>query len=230
MARDMVTSSAYSMSLPAGTPVVGLRSFAALGLTVESHFAQGGGQPACCGFAFEGGAGGEDDFVDFAALDSGEEVGGAELVGAYSVERRERAVEDVVDAHVSAGALDAGNAGGLLNDADEALVADGAGAVGAGIDVGDVVADGAEAQAGLELADGVGEGGGVFVAGAQEVEGEALGAFGADAGELLEFVDEPGHGLGVTGHGFRVQGMGGREQGSGNREQGSESREQGLRD
>ena len=117
---------------------------------------------------------------------------------------RERAVKDVVDTRIVAGALDAGDAGGLLDDADEALVADGAGAVSAGIDVGDVVADGAEAQAGLKLADGVGEGGGVFIAGAQEVEGEALGALGADTGEFLEFVDEPGHGLGVAGHISRV--------------------------
>ena len=113
-------------------------------------------------------------------------------------------MEDVVDAHVASGALDAGDAGGLFYYADEALVADGAGAVGAGVDVGDVVADGAEAQAGLEFADGVGESGGVIVRGAQEVEGEALGALGAYAGELLEFFDEPGHGLCVTGHGSRV--------------------------
>jgi hypothetical protein len=188
MARAMVTSSAYSMSLPAGTPVAMRVIFDVVG-------AEGGGEPACCGFAFEGGAGGEDDFVDFAALDAGEEVGGAELVGADAVERRECAVEDVVDALVAAGALDGGDAGGLLDDADEALVADGAGAVGAGVDVGDVVADGAEAQAGFEGADGVGEGGGVFLGGAEDVEGEALGGFGADAGEFFQFFDEPGHGL-----------------------------------
>ena len=166
--------------------------------------AEGGGEPGGCGFAFEGGAGGEDDFVDFAVLDAGEEVGGAELVGADAVERGECAVEDVVDALVAAGALNGGDAGGLLDDADEALVADGGGTVGAGIDIGDVVADGAEAEAGFEGVDGVGEGGGVFLGGAEDVEGEALGGFGADAGKFFEFVDEAGERLCVTGHGLRV--------------------------
>ena len=52
--------------------------------------------------------------------------------------------------------------------------------------------------------DCVGKGSGVFVGGAQEMEGKALGALGAYAGELFEFVDEPGHGLGVAGHGLRI--------------------------
>jgi hypothetical protein len=94
-------------------------------------------------------------------------------------------VEDVIDAVVVTGAFDAGDAGGFFDYANEALVADGAGAVGAGVYVGDVVADGAEAQGGFEGADGVGQGGCVFVAGAEEMEGEALGGFGADAGELF---------------------------------------------
>ena len=159
---------------------------------------EGCGQPVGGGFALECGAGGEDDFVDFAALDAGEQVCGAELVRADAVQRREGAVEDVVDALVAAGAFDGLDAGGLFDDADKALVADRAGAVDAGIDVRDVVADGAEAKAGFQGAHGVGERGGVFVAGAQEMKGEALGALGADSGELLQFVNEPGHWLGIT--------------------------------
>jgi len=174
------------------------------GLAGVGAIVQGGGEPACGGFAFEGRAGGEDNFVDFAAFCAGDQIRGPELVGAYAVERRERAVQDVVDALVASGAFDAGDAGGFLDDAHQALVADGAAAVGAGIYVGYVVADGAEAQGGFEGAHGVGEGGGVFVGRAQDVEGEALRTLGADAGEFFEFVDEPGHGLGVTGHVFRV--------------------------
>jgi hypothetical protein len=30
------------------------------------------------------------------------------------------------------------------------------------------------------------------------MKGEALGALGADSGELLQFVNEPGHWLGIT--------------------------------
>jgi len=133
--------------------------------------AEGGGEPGGGGFSFEGGAGGEDDFIDFAALDAGEQVGGAELVGTDAVERREGSVEDVVDALIGAGAFDGGNRGGLFDDADETQVAGGAGAVGAGVYVGDVVADGAEAEAGFEGADGVGERFGIGVGGAQDVEG-----------------------------------------------------------
>ena len=89
---------------------------------------------------------------------------------------------------------------GLLDDADGVPVAGGAGAVAAGIDVGDVVADGAEAELFAQDEDGVGEGAGVVVGAAQKVEGEALGGFGADAGELAQFVDEAGDGVGEAGH------------------------------
>ncbi len=173
-------------------------------MTGVGAIVQGGGQPACGGYAFEGGTGGEDDFVDVAAFYARQQIDGAELVGAYAVQGREGAVEDVIDALVASGAFDAGDAGGLFDDADQALVARGTGAVGAGVYVGYVVADGAETQGGFEGADGVGEGCCVFVGGAQDVEGEALGAFGADAGEFFEFVDEPGHGLCIARHGSRV--------------------------
>jgi len=99
----------------------------------------------------------------FDVLGSGEALGRLnELVGADAVQGRERSVQDVVDALV-AGALDGVDVGGLLDDAYQALIARGAGAVGAGVDVGDVVADGAEAQACLEAAHGFGEGGGIEV-------------------------------------------------------------------
>jgi hypothetical protein len=107
-------------------------------------------------------------------------------------------VEDVVDTLIVAGAFDAGDRGGFFDDADQALVADGAGAIGAGVDIGDVVADGAEAEAGLEGVHRVSKGGGVFISGAEDVEGVALGGFGADAGELFQLFDKTGHGLGVS--------------------------------
>lgn len=113
-------------------------------------------------------------------------------------------MEDMVNAVVVARALDGSDAGGFFDDADEVLIAGGAGAVDAGINVGDVIADGTEAQAGLELANCVGEGGGVFVAGAQDMEGVALGGFCANTGKLFELFDEASHRLGIAGHGSRV--------------------------
>jgi hypothetical protein len=107
-------------------------------------------------------------------------------------------VENVVDTLKSACALDRVDAGRFLDYADDALVAGRAGAVGAGIDVGDVVADGAEAQTCLEPAHGFSEGRSIVVGGAQDMEGEALGTLCADAWELLQFFNEPGHGLGIA--------------------------------
>ena len=108
-------------------------------------------------------------------------------------------MEDVVEAGEGAGFFDGGDVGWLFDDADEGAGADGGGTEAAGVDVGDVIAEGAEAEVGFELRDGVGEGFGVFCGGAEDVEGEALGGAGADAGELAELLDEGGHGLGEAG-------------------------------
>ena len=108
-------------------------------------------------------------------------------------------MQHVVDAAI-AGALHRVDVGWLFDHADQPLVARGAGAIGAGIDVGNVVADRTQPQAGLEPAHGLGQCGSVVVAGAQDVEGEALGSFGSHPGELLQFVNEPGHGLGIACH------------------------------
>ena len=50
--------------------------------------------------------------------------------------------------------------------------------------------------------DGVGEGAGVVVGAAQKVKRQALGGFGADAGELAQLVDEAGDGVGEAVHGI----------------------------
>jgi hypothetical protein len=49
------------------------------------------------GFALDGGIGGEDDFLDFAAGDAADQIGDAQLFGADAVQWRNRAVEHVVD-------------------------------------------------------------------------------------------------------------------------------------
>src|ERR1700722_3003311 len=77
-------------------------------------------------FAFERWASGEDGLVDLAALSARGEGAGAQMFRADAVERRERAMQHVVDAVVM-GALDDANAGRLLDYADLALVARGAG-------------------------------------------------------------------------------------------------------
>src|SRR6266852_3184749 len=96
--------------------------------------------------------------------------------------------------------FDGGDVGRLLHYADEFLIAGRTAAVDAGIDVGDVVADRAETQLGLDIANGGGESFGVIFARAEDMKGEALRALAADSRQLLEFVDEPGHGFGKTRH------------------------------
>ena len=90
----------------------------------------------------------------------------------------------------------------FFDDADDALVAVRAGAVEAGIGVGDIRADGAFADFFLGVADGVGEGEGVLGRAAQEMKGEALGRFLANSGKMLQFVDETFNRTGKIGHVF----------------------------
>src|SRR5207302_6618676 len=76
----------------------------------------------------------------------------------------------------------------------------GTGAVGAGVDVGDVVAHRAEAEIRFDVAHGLRQAFGIFIAGAKNVEGETLGALSSNARELLQLVNEARHGFGETGH------------------------------
>src|SRR5438445_428980 len=66
------------------------------------------------------------------------------------------------------------------------------------LDVGDVVADRAKAELGLDVADSLSQCFGI--AGAQDVEGQALSALTSDPGQLFQFINEPGHRLGKAGH------------------------------
>ena len=157
--------------------------------------AQQVGQPDCGGFPFDGGRGGEDNFVEFATVGARDEIAGAQMLGSDAVEGRERAVQDVEDAVPGAGLFDGADIGWLLDDAHQALIAGGAGAVEAGIDVGDVVADGTEAEALFDVADCGGKSYSILVIGAQDVKGEALRGFVADAGQLAQLFDEARHGF-----------------------------------
>ena len=62
----------------------------------------------------------------------------------------------------------------------------------------------AEAQLVLDVENGLRQVLGVLAAGAQHVKGEALRGFLADAGQALEFVDQPRQRLGEIGHRLRL--------------------------
>jgi len=74
----------------------------------------------------------------------------------------------------------------------------------AGVRVGDVMAGGAQDDLLLYGEDGLGEGTCFLRGHADQVVGEPLGGLGADAGQLVELLDEPGYRLG-GGHKIGAQ-------------------------
>ena len=89
------------------------------------------------------------------------------------------------------GALDRHDVGRLLDDADQARVAARVVADPAVRALGEVEADLAQADALLDLADGVRQRVGVLGVGAQDVEGQPLSRAWTDAGQLAELGDQP---------------------------------------
>src|SRR6185503_7428423 len=114
-----------------------------------------------------------------------------QVVWADTVQRRQRAHQHVIQAAELACLLDDGHVLRLLDDADHFLVARCAGAEGARIGVGDVIASRAVGNAILDVADRLAQAFGILARRAQDVKSEALGALRADAGQFLELLDEP---------------------------------------
>jgi len=152
------------------------------------------------GLALDRRIGGEDNLFDVPVFQPPQKTGDAQMLGANAVQRRKRAMQDVVDAVEVSGFFDSCDAGGLFNHAHLMLVSGGALAIDTRIRVGDVVADGAEVKALLYVTDGGGQCFGVFVTGAQNVEGEALRRLASNAGKLFELVNQTNHRFGKFGH------------------------------
>src|SRR5215831_10688775 len=115
---------------------------------------------------------------------------------------RNRSVQHVENSVEMLGLLDGGNVRWFFDDADQALVTGGACAIDTRVNVGDVVADRAEAQAGLYVTDGSRQRFGVFITGSQNVKGKALRAFRSYARELFELINEARHRFGKFRHWF----------------------------
>ena len=88
----------------------------------------------------------------------------------------------------------------LLDDAEDLLVPLRVAADAAGILLGDVEADAAVDDAGLELGQRLGERLHLVERALQEEEGQPLRGLGADAGQPLERFDEARHRLRIVGH------------------------------
>src|SRR5450756_1643482 len=97
--------------------------------------------------------------------------------------------EDVVAPLEVAGPLDDADVLRLLDHADHAAISPLVAAVGAGVDVGDAVADRAVGDAVLDVTDRVAQALGVLARRAQDVKREALRALPADAGQALKLLD-----------------------------------------
>src|SRR6185312_6267686 len=88
----------------------------------------------------------------------------------------------------------------LLNDADDGLIAMRIAAEIADLAIADVIADGANAELILDVEDRLRQPFGIFAAGAQHVERNALRRFLPDARQFLEFLDQQSKRLGKIGH------------------------------
>src|ERR1700722_18145710 len=97
--------------------------------------------------------------------------------------------------------LDRLDVGGVLDDADQGLSARCASAVKARIAVRNVVTDGAFADFFLGLANGVGKRQGLSAVCTQQIKGQPLGGFLADARQPLQFVDQSRNGRSKISHG-----------------------------
>ena len=99
--------------------------------------------------------------------------------------RRDGSMQYVIDAVIMPCLLYHGNVGGLFHYTDQPLVSGRARTIGAWINVSDVVANGAQAQAGLDVVYSEGEGTRVIFARSQDVKGEPLRGLASDAGKFF---------------------------------------------
>ena len=107
------------------------------------------------------------------------------------MQRRQHAHEHVVQAAVLARLLDHHHVLRLLDDADHALIARWTYTEYTGIGGGDVVTRRAVGHLLLDVPDRLAQPLGVVAWILEQVERKALRTFGADAGELLELLDQP---------------------------------------
>ena len=115
-------------------------------------------------------------------------------------------MEHVVHPLVLPGALHGHHVLGVGHHADDAAVPPGGGADGAGpLPLGQVLAHGAAGDGGLGLEDGVGKGPGRLLRLVQQIEGQALGALAAHAGQLGKLLHQIFQGGGKILHGIDLQ-------------------------
>ena len=146
---------------------------------------------------FECGVGGHDDFGDTLFADAVHQLVDREVFGADAFERSDAATEDVIHAPPDTGGFEGDDISRLFHDADGVLIASRVAAHAADGFFGEVEADGAAADCGFDIADGICQRGGFCGGDIEDVIGEAFGGFATDSGQFTEFIDESGDGLTV---------------------------------
>ncbi len=127
--------------------------------------------------------------VDFVP-DSVAQLGQVELLRPDAVQRREGASEDVVKTTILVRPFDADDVPGLFHDADDGGVPPRIPADVTELLFGEVEAARAEADDLFDLDESVGQGKGFLGRQLEQVEREALGGLGPDAGKLAQLIDE----------------------------------------
>ena len=127
---------------------------------------------------------------DAVPLDAAQQLVDPQVLGLDAVERRERAAEHVVEPAVLVRPLERDEVDGLLDDADQRVVAPRVDADRAELLLGEVAALAAEADALLHVLDRGGERERLVLRHAQQVEREPLRRALADAGQAGQLRDE----------------------------------------
>ena len=188
-----VTSSAYSRSPPTGRP-------RAIRLTTPTRALEPLGQVHRGRLALERRVRREDDLLDRVAvalrvIGAGEQLPDLETVRPDAVDRRDRAMEDVVEALELGRPLEREDVERLLDHAQLEHVARLVAADRAERRVADVEAALAEHDLVAHGDERRGERPGIRVGGAQEVVGQALGGLGPDARQARERLDQASDGF-----------------------------------
>lgn len=156
----------------------------------DIHIAQEGMDVEGGAVAFKVGVGGHDDFGDAAGADAFDEGVDGQIVRLDAFQRGDVAVEDVINPAAQAGLFEADDVFGLLDDTDDVVLAAGVGADAADLRLGQVEANAALADVGLDIADGLGQGEGLFGVGFEDVKRQPFGGLGADAGQGGELLNQ----------------------------------------
>ena len=144
------------------------------------------------GFAFHGGVGGDDHFLDLAFAQALGQAIETELFRAQAIERRQTTQQHEVLAAKAGGLFDGGQFGGRLHHAQHLAIAAAAGAQVAHRRLAEIAAARAVADLAHGLLHHLGQALAAFAVALQQMEGHTLRTLAAHAGQATQRFDEVG--------------------------------------